>query len=327
MNPCSKHPHYRGGTKPDWNCRACRKIRRLCNNQEKGNNLQNALLEIADLRKLAKDGMPSLKHIKYSAKRSGLMLEVNIPDLHLGKLAWSPETGWPDYDGDIAEKLWEEAISTLLARTVPYKFDEILLPLGNDLLHSDTKFGTTTAGTQLDTDSRYQKNFGRVRNLAIRAIERLRAIAPTRVILIPGNHDALSVWHLGDSLECYYHETKGVSIDNSPCLRKYHAFGKVMLMFTHGHNGSLKDYPLLMASEQPSMFGNTRHREAHAGHTHQLKVQELHGIRIRVLSALCPPDAWHSEHGFVGNKRSAEAFVWDKEEGLIGTAIYSTKEE
>ena len=262
-----------------------------------------------------------------AARSSGLMLEIDIPDLHVGKLAWSSETGWPDYDGDEAETLHDDALCALLERTIHYNFEQIIYVLGNDLLHSDTKFGTTTAGTQLDTDSRYQKNFARVRNLGIRAINRLRGIAPTRAVMVPGNHDTLSTWHLGDSLECYYHETPGVIIDNSPCLRKYHQWGQVMLMFTHGQNGKLKDYPLLMATEQPYMFGSTSHREAHTGHTHQLRVQELNGIRVRTLPALCPPDAWHADKGFVGNLRSAEAFIWHKDDGLIGTAIYNVKED
>jgi hypothetical protein len=28
------------------------------------------------------------------------------------------------------------------------------------------------------------------------------------------------------------------------------------------------------------------------------------------------PDAWHSENGFVGSTRRAQAFVWDQEQGL-----------
>ncbi len=335
-HPCPKHPHYKGGTKPDWNCRACRNIRKICNHNEKGFNLENARQEIEELKALAKKGMPSRSSsLRGTSRRAAtsageLMLEVNIPDLHLGKLAWSDETGWPDYDSKIAEETFEEALAVLLERTCSYSFDQILFPLGNDILHSDTKFGTTTAGTQLDTDSRYQKNFSRVRNLSVRSIERLRRIAPTRVVIVSGNHDTLSCWHLGDSLECYYHETEGVSIDNKPCLRKYHQWGKCMLMFAHGDKGRLPDYPLLMAVEQPSMFGSSTHREAHVGHLHTTRTlrprpetDEYHGVRVRILPSLCSPDAWHSEHGFVGNQRSAEAFVWHKEQGLIGTAVYT----
>ena len=106
-------------------------------------------------------------------------------------------------------------------------------------------------------------------------------------------------------------------------MRKYHQYGKCMLMLTHGDKGKREDYPLLMATEQAKMFGETRFREAHTGHVHQTKTQEFHGVRVRILSALCPPDAWHAENGYVGNLRSAESYVWDREEGLVGQFFYN----
>ena len=78
-----------------------------------------------------------------------------------------------------------------------------------------------------------------------------------------------------------------------------------------------------MATERPEMFGATKFREAHTGHRHTDKVEEYHGVKVRILSALCPPDRWHAEHAFVGNLRRGEAFIWNKEEGLIGTASYT----
>lgn len=64
-------------------------------------------------------------------------------------------------------------------------------------------------------------------------------------------------------------------------------------------------------------------REVHLGHWHQTKVRELNGTRVRILPSLCAPDAWHAENGHVGAVRSAEAFIWDAAEGLVGTAIYT----
>ncbi len=160
-----------------------------------------------------------------------------------------------------------------------------------------------------------------------RTIERLRLVAPVDVVMVSGNHDALSVWHLGDSLECYFDKCPDVRINNDPTARKYHQFGSVMLMFTHGHQGKAADYPLLMATEQPAMFGSTKFREAHTGHQHKTKLDEQHGVRVRVLPALCSADDWHAERGFVGNILSAEAYVWNKDEGLVTIAIYSLPQE
>jgi hypothetical protein len=253
----------------------------------------------------------------------GNLLEISIPDLHVGKLAWAHETGWENYDGKIAERIHDAALAALLARTSSYKFERVLFVFGNDILHADTKQGTTTSGTPLDTDSRYHKSYLLVRRMLTRAIDRCREIAPVSVLPVPGNHDTLAVFHLGDSLECYYHGCTDVTVDNAPRMRKYYRHGAVMLMFTHGNKGKLDKYPQVMAAEEPEMFGATKYREAHTGDKHQLKVQEHFGVKVRISPALCPPDAWHAENHFVGSNRSAEAFVWNRDEGLIGTAYYT----
>lgn len=255
--------------------------------------------------------------------KTGYVLEISIPDLHVGKLAWATETGWEHYDVKIAEGLFEEALETLLQRTSAFKFEKVVFVVGNDLFHVDGKTNLTTAGTPQDVDGRYQKSFIKVRAMITRAIERLRMVAPVDVVLVPGNHDNLSVWHLGDSLECAFALCNDVQIDNTPRLRKYRQFGKVMLMWTHGDKGKLLDYPLVMATEEPAMFGSSSFRESHTGHKHQTKTQEVHGVRVRISPALCPPDAWHSEHQFVGNQRSAEAFVWHKDDGLVSLAYFN----
>ncbi len=286
-------------------------------------NLLAAKQEIAALAEDARKGLPALKAVAPRAPKSGYMLELNIADLHNGKLAWSGETGHDPYDTRIAESVHDAAVDALLQRTSAYRFDEIVLAVGNDLLHVDSRANQTTAGTPQDTDSRYYKVFLSTRRMTQRAIERCRKLARVRVVMVPGNHDRDSVWHLGDSLSCVYDGCKDVVIDNAPTQRKYVEFGKVMLMLTHGDKGKRADYPLLMATEQAAMFGRTRFREAHTGHLHQTQVQEWHGVRVRILPSLAGVDAWHAENTYTGNIRAAEAFIWSASEGLVGTAYYT----
>jgi len=254
------------------------------------------------------------------------MLEVAIPDLHLGKLAWAPETGGANYDSKIAVRLFLEALDTLIARTDSFKFERVVFPVGHDFYHSDSKQGTTTKGTILDTDSRYHKSFAIGRRLISDAVDRLREIAPVTVVIVPGNHDALSSFHLGDSLACLYHKTPSVTVLNDPIPRKYIHYGANLILFTHGDKGKRQQLPLLMATEKPAEFGASRYREAHVGHTHELRVQEEMGVRIRISPALCPPDAWHSENHYLGNVRSAEALVWSRQHGNISVATYTVPE-
>lgn len=282
-----------------------------------------ARAEVEALLAEARQGLPTIKAVAPKAPKSGFMLELNIADLHNGKLAWSGETGHDPYDTKIAEALHDAAVEALLQRTSAYRFDEIVLAVGNDLLHVDSRSNQTTAGTPQDTDSRYYKVFLSTRRMTQRAIERCRKLARVRVVMVPGNHDRDSVWHLGDSLACVYDGCKDVVINNAPTQRKYVEFGKVMLMLTHGDKGKRADYPLLMATEQAAMFGRTQFREAHTGHLHQTQVQEWHGVRVRILPSLAGVDAWHAENTYTGNIRAAEAFIWSASEGLVGTAYYT----
>lgn len=258
---------------------------------------------------------------------SPYFLELQVPDLHLGKLAWGRETGYDNYDSKIAVATFKTAVAKLVERTRGYTFRFIVLVVGNDLLHSDTKQGTTTKGTPLDVDSRYHKNYLAARRMICEAIEELSAIAPVVVKVVPGNHDTLSAFHLGDAVQMYFRNAHGVVVDNEPRMRKYLAFGKVLLMWTHGNTGKLADYPLLMSREVPEWWGRAKFIECHTGDKHQTKVLELHGVRVRISPALCAPDAWHSEHHFVGAQRAAEAYVWHAEEGLIGMSVYTVQPE
>jgi hypothetical protein len=257
--------------------------------------------------------------------KSGYALELAIPDLHIGKLAWARETGEADYDGAIAERLYRQAVETLLERTKGFVLDRVVLPIGNDFFHSDTKAGTTYKGTPLDNDSRWHKSFERGRRLLVDTIDRLQRRAAVDVIVVPGNHSPQSEFSVGAVLEAWYRNTKGVVIHNDPIPRKYLRWGSVLLMFTHGDKGKRANYPLVMATERPEDFGATRFREVHTGHFHETKTQEFHGVRVRTSPALCPADAWHSENHFIGQQRGAEAFVWHKRDGLVAQAFYTVR--
>ena len=288
--------------------------------------------EIGELKALAKSTARRPVPIARTAPPSGNMLELNMPDLHFGKLAWGVETGGPNYDTKIAERIYREALAALLGRLPDYAYDEIVFVVGNDLLQSDTPENQTTKGTAVSCDGRYHKTFKVVRTLKIETIELLRTKARrVKVVIVPGNHDSLSMWHLGDSLECYFTNYEDVEIDNLPRGRKYHQFGRVMLMFAHGDKGKLAEFPGYMAIEEPQMWAATKFREAHCGHKHKKQesklpqIDEKLGVRVRILSALCPPDDWHAENGFIGSQQSAEAFVWNKDEGQIASAIYNAR--
>jgi hypothetical protein len=258
-----------------------------------------------------------------SSRKSGNLLEINLSDAHFGKMAWPRETLGTPYDTRIAQREFLSAVEHILDRARGYEFDEILFVLGNDLVHSDDTQGRTTKGTYVDCDTRYYKTFEVVRETVTKCIERFRTIAPVVVKMVQGNHDELSVWHLGDSLTALFSKYKDVTIDNEPAYRKYYQWGKCGFLFTHGDKGKRADFPLLFATERPDIFGSSKWREVHTGHLHQTKTEEFHGVRVRIVPSLSAADAWHSEMGFVGQQRVGEAYVFNKEAGLIAQFFHN----
>lgn len=249
-----------------------------------------------------------------------VLLELSVPDLHIGKYAWAEETG-QDYDANLAIAGFREAVNDLLDQVAHYPVARILLPVGNDLLHIDGIHHMTTGGTPQDTDTRYLRVFRLARRLLTETIERLRAIAPVDVLIVPGNHDQVSCFLLGDALECRFHNYEDVQIDNRASLRKYYEWGLTLLGFTHGNEEKQDALPSLMAGEQRDAWGRTRFAEWHTGHQHRRKevrfisTNEDRGAVIRQLPSLSATDAWHAKRGYTGQQLGAQAHIYMRDRG------------
>ena len=261
-------------------------------------------------------GLPPAKITQYKHAQGNYMLELPIMDFHLGKLAWGEETGQDDYDLKIAERLWKETVTDILSKvSVLGNPEYILFPVGQDFFHFDTPGVTTTSGTQLDTDSRWQKMFTEGIARLVEAVENCRALAPVKIVWVPGNHDQVLSFAAVVGLSQRYCNTNDVEVDLSPTPRKYHLYGSNLIGFAHGENEG-KRLEGLMQIEAPEMWGKSVWREYHLGHLHSESVTTKNGIVFRRISSITAPDAWHSEKGFLGATRQATAFVWDKEKGL-----------
>lgn len=272
---------------------------------------------LADIRREAKPAKAKRR------KPGKYFYEIAPVDLHVGKYAWSEETG-ADYDIRIAEGVFTDAIEDLLARADHLPLEQIAIVVGNDLLQTDTTAGTTTSGTYVDTDSRIVKSFRRARAINSWAIRECAKRAPVRVIVVPGNHDELMAFCIGEVLAAEFSRDERVTFDRTPRPRKYLRYGPALLGWTHGHEVKPVDLPLIMAHERKKDWAATSHHEFHTGHLHKAKEMRFtagdsfNGVRVRILPALCAPDAWHTHMGFVGEQRACEAYLWDKANGYAG---------
>jgi hypothetical protein len=308
--------HQRLVSKPLFQVKAWLKRRRA---------VADAKAAIEALRIEAQNYSPKFMGLRPARKNEGeTAAELFNTDHHLGSLIWGEETGGPDWDNGIAMEAWKDSFCTLIHRVEGYKADMAVIPLGSDQENSDNGSGTTTNQTPQSMDSRYQKVFNLSKAASKFAIDTAyEKYGRVHVPIVPGNHNRLSAWHLGDYLQAWYRNHPGVTIDNRPTQRKWWEFGVVMLMWEHGDKGKVPDYGKIMASEQPEMWGRTKWREAHVGHLHTRRVFEDKGYTARICPSLRPSCAWSVTEHHTGSIRASESFVWSKTEGLVGTATFS----
>ena len=244
----------------------------------------------------------------------GLMLEVPIVDLHIAKLAWAPETGH-NYDTKIAKKRFMSVIDDVVERSAGMDFEQVIFPVGNDFFNYDDIAGSTTAGTRQDNDSRWQRMFTDGCELLIAAIDILSKIAPIKVFQIPGNHDTMTSFYAIALLHAWFRNNDNVEVDINPSTRKYVEFGKNLIGFTHGDKEGRRLFGNMQV-EAAEAWGRTLYREWHTGHLHSEHVKEEHGVKVRRLSSVVSPDAWHAQMGYVGAIATSQSFVWCAERGL-----------
>lgn len=270
---------------------------------------------IADLKEDLKKNSKVVARKNYG-KSNGFMLEIAIWDAHVGKKSWEQETG-VNYDLKIAKKIYLDTLNDLITKASNFGVPEkILFVVGQDFINIDNNLLTTTAGTKQDVDGRYAKIVKEGRELLTTSIDILKEIAPVEVVVSAGNHDTNTMFHIGDSLECFYHNDENVNVDNQPISRKYVKYGKSLICLSHGDKVKADQIPLIMATECVKDWALTSYKFAQFGHYHHESMKEIRGVKIHYLSSISAPDLYHFDNGYVGSIRQAQAFIFDKENGL-----------
>ena len=263
----------------------------------------------------------------------GVVVELDLFDPHFQMLAWGPETG-SHQDLDIISDRYVDAVCHLVGRAVRDDVSRWLIPVGQDLFHTDKyldgKSGTTARGTPQDVDTRLAKAAGRVRKILTDIVLELLSVAPVDILIVPGTHDTERSWWMGEVLDARFEGNDHVRVDNRPLSRKYYRIGNSMIGFSHGHNLKPRDFRDYMSQEARKDWAETIYREWHLGHFHHERTLDERGVLVRYLPSLAGTDAWHFQQGFTHSQRGAKAYVWTQDRGVIETIHYSvpvTEEE
>ena len=225
-----------------------------------------------------------------------LLMVYPMGDPHIGMYAWAEEAG-NDFDVKIAEKNLCAAMDRLVECSKPAKH-ALIVNVG-DFFHADNKFGTTTRGTELDTDGRWTK----VLRVGVRAMRHciesaLRKHENVHVINEIGNHDDHTSQVLTLALTMSYEDNPRVTFDEAPGFYHYHTFGDVLIGVTHGDKVKPEKLGEIMSVDRVEDWGRTKFRYWYTGHIHNRKVFDLPGCMVESFRTLAPKDAWTAGMGY-----------------------------
>jgi hypothetical protein len=212
----------------------------------------------------SKNKLP-IECIQYDS--NGEILDIKIPDLHVGLLSWRDETG-ADYDLKIAKETFFKCINDIIKRCQGRKFKKVMFTTLGDILHVDNDNQTTTKGTVQQTDGRIGKITECAEDMIIDAITMLGEIAPVEYIYLSGNHDRVCGYMLARSIMNAFRKDPNVTFDISPNPIKWRLFGISLVLYHHG------DAPKKNIAEMPMKFARqaisqARHIEINLGHKHE----------------------------------------------------------
>jgi hypothetical protein len=244
---------------------------------------------------------------KYTPSNKGVVLEINLADLHVGN---SPREA-----GKTIQEKVDEVLSDIISRCKNMNIDKIILVQLGDIFHYDTHARTTTGGTQIESGTNFPTMFDEGVELLISVIDRLSMIAPVDFVNIHGNHDRITAYTIGKSLEFYYRHSDSVTIDSGHDDRKFRVIGNGLVYWVHGDMPK-KNLTTLPQREIRQEYGNSKYCEIHSGHVHHESVIEADGVKVRFLPSLTTTDTWHYENGYTGALKSVVCFVWDDEKGI-----------
>ena len=270
---------------------------------------------------------PHYPSIKRKIKLNNHLLVINPADIHIGKYANHLETG-DGYNVEIACERVLEGLQGLIDKSKGFEVDRVLFCIGNDILHIDNVYNTTTAGTNQDVDGKWWEHFEIALALYVKCVEILREIAPVDVIHSMSNHDYQSGFHLAHALKSWFRNDSEVTFDISVAHRKYYKYGKNLIGLEHGDGAKLQNLPLTMAQERPLLWSETTHRYWYLHHLHHkvkhkwLDAKDFIGVTVEYMRSPSGTDSWHSRKGYVGVPRAVEGFLHQKDSGQVARLVH-----
>lgn len=282
------------------------------------------------LKRLAK---PAPKCKKPPIPTKTLAIPANF-DVHIGKHCELIRTG-NDYTPDKAVKQVLDGQKALFELTKPFGVSDILLPMGNDIVHVDNNSYKTASGTPQDSHGSVESQMMLASELYIRSIEEWAENYNVWLCHVHSNHDRVAGWSVSQLVASYFRNHPRVHVDQGSLTQvplKYFIFNNALIVFSHGE---IKEEKLLgtIKYEVGAAFAQVEKIYVYQGHIHhktlsrrgvntQKDIEKDHpgatiikagnGARnlmhVETVRSPSPADAWHKLNGY-NNLPAVEMFM------------------
>lgn len=291
-------------------------------------------------------GSPKLPKLSRRLKKGHpMMLEVSLYDQHFGKHCWSRLSG-QGWDLEKASEGFLEAVRHFVEQNRGRNIEQVLFPMGHDLIHVDNFEGTTSKGTKQDMGGLVEEAYVAAAKALITAIDYLRTEldCPVHIPYVRSNHDGLLGFTMAQVVDAYFSKCESVTVDAGPEYIKYHLYGEVLIAMTHGDGEKLESLAAEIPHAVPDLWAKSTIRECHMGHLHKVMTRivtpgrpvhapasgllyedSVKGIVFRTDPSLTPPDRWHVRMGYTHGVRQSIARRWHPELGLLGTDVWDAR--
>lgn len=238
--------------------------------------------------------LPTLLSVQSGPAPSPLLLEIPLFDMHFG----------------IADMDYYNSVLVRVVEVIRQAYyEQIVIVVGQDLLHNDDFRGRTAKGTPIESVD-MAKAWSDAETFFINVINAAQNNASkVKVIFSCGNHDESMSWAFTKLLERIFPE---IVFDTAKLPRKALNWKGCFIGWTHGEYIKSKAEELFMqfALEFPKEFSSSKTKEIHTGHLHREGDKDV-GAMVRRLPTGGVTDAWSRDQGFIGAHKRFTLFVYE----------------
>jgi len=200
-----------------------------------------------------------------------------------------------------------------ILRLLEKNYKEVLIIIGQDLLHNDDMRGRTASGREIDKVDMIKAWGDATAFYEPIIMNALKNSLKVKIMYSKGNHDESMSWAFVQYLSARFPQAE---FDTSFRERKVHMLGLNFCGVNHGDKRKEVNLSENFATEFPIEWSMASTRTIFTGHLHSERVIDKGGVIIRRMPTGNKLDQYHDDHGYTTAHKRFQVHEYCYEEEL-----------